>query len=83
MTSAALFSASAYAEQPFPAPKRPRTGQLNRLVHEALDLYDFTAIADYVRDSNPDIAFPRDFNEVVHEALDIRLRGFGLSLGND
>jgi hypothetical protein len=82
MNLVASYTAYAPAGQVPRTPKRPRAGQVNRLVHEALDLYDLTAIADYIRDSNPDVALPRDLNEVVHEALVRRLTGCGLSLGN-
>jgi hypothetical protein len=55
---------------------------VNHRVHKALDLYDFDAITNYIRDTSSDVVLPRTLGEIVERALVLRLRGFGLSLGN-
>ena len=81
MASLASNNASAPPSQGGP-PKRPRVGQTHRLIHQALDNYDLTAISDFVRISNLGVAIPRALDEFVGEALLRRLRGLGLTLGN-
>jgi hypothetical protein len=90
MASIAFSTTSGSVVQPpdsvlgnYTKPKRPYAGQVHRLIHQTLNLYDFTATADYIRVTHPGVVLPCELDELVREALVNRLVGCGLSLGND
>jgi hypothetical protein len=65
---------------PAPIPPKPRrrkthTGELNRLVHRAIDRRDIDlvdVIADEVAKDHPEILLPNAFGNSVRDALELR-----------
>jgi hypothetical protein len=62
--------------------RRPRTGEVSRKVHGAIDQIDLTPVVDYLAGANPGVVLPKNLAEIIAEAMAVRLAAFGLGLGN-
>jgi hypothetical protein len=81
-TNASIVHAQAAGTQSLPAPVPPkpggrkaRTGELNRLVHAAIDRHDIDlvdVIAEEVAEDHPHILFSNALGKAVRSAISVR-----------
>jgi hypothetical protein len=60
---------------PEPRRRKARTGELNRLVHRAIDRHDIDLVdrlADEIAEDHPHILFPNALGKAVRSAISVR-----------